>query len=276
MNVNLISVIIPVFRSNPVHLRECLQSVLNQTYSNLEIIIIYKKDPDNSDSEIKDLLDLVSKDSRIKKIESDVNVVDARNLAIKSSRGEFIGIMDADDICSEDRFQEQLEFMKTTGLSIVGSWAYSISDDGDIIGTIEPPFEWEDIRKKIIFHNPILHSSVLMQKSMLEKIGYYRLEFFPGAEDYELFLRAIHYNYTVGILPKYLISLRETKSSIMRGSKWKKARMCYLKAKKIAIFEYGFKGFYDVLFFLLTPITIFVNPKTGHVIKKIIGWNKRK
>ena len=269
----LISVIVPVYKSHPLHLKQCIDSILNQTYSNLELILVYKKDS-QQDNDLQKIFDENKTKENVRIIEDDSNAVEARNVGIRNSRGSLIGIIDSDDMCINTRFEEQVKFMHDTKMSLVGSWAIKISHDGNKIGTAEPPYSTSEIRKKIMLHNPILHSSVLMKKDMIEKIGFYKSEFFPGAEDYEMFLRAISNGYKIANIPKHLIYLRETKSSLMRGSQWKLARQKYLKAKKEAIKHYGFTRYYDIFYFLITNIAVFVSPDTGYKIKNKFGWDK--
>jgi len=271
MAEELISVVMPVFRPNISQLKLAVESVLDQTYHNLELIIVYKKSSNEVDNEVTKIFETKRDGRRIRVIENDESFVDALNTGIRSSKGEIIGRMDSDDICVNTRFEEQVNFIHDTGVSIVGSWVYSISDDGHIIGTIEPPSEPEEIRKKMMFHCPISHSSITMKKDMLEKIGYYDPEF-AGAEDYELYFRALSKNYKIANIPKYLIYIRETSSSIMRGNQWKAARRSYIKAKNKAMSHYGFNRYYDVFYGLLTPISLFITPRLAYQMKNRFGW----
>ncbi len=273
MTGDLISVILPVYKSHPSHLKQCIDSILNQTYSNLELIIVYKKDS-QYDNEIKKIFDENKTNENVIVLEDSSSAVNARNIGIRHSSGSLIGIIDSDDMCVNTRFEEQVKFMRDTKTSLVGSWAIIISHNGNKIGTIEPPSSTSEIRKKIMFHNPFIHSSVLMKKNMIEKIGYYKSEFYPGAEDYELYLRAISNDYKIANVPKHLIYSRETKSSLMRGSQWNIARQKYIKAKKEALMHYGFTRYYDIFYFLITNIIVIVSPKSGYKLKNKIGWNK--
>jgi len=269
---NLISVIMPVYNPNLEQLEISLQSVLAQTYSNLELIIIYKSSGKEVDSKVQEIFEKY-KDNRIRIFHDNSGFVSALNLGIEKSNGKFIGRMDSDDICVNTRFEEQSKFMQQNKLSLVGSWAFSITNEGKQIGTIEPPYEHDKIRKKIMFHNPILHPTILVEKKMLEDIGYYNEKFY-GAEDYELYLRAISKNYKIGNIPRYLIYLREAESSITRGNQWRSTRKAYFKTKKQALFHYGFNRYYDVFYYLLTPLTFLISPKMSLAIKNIAGWNK--
>lgn len=269
---DLISVVMPVWNPDILQLKLSIESVLKQTYSELELIIIYKKNT-FTDSDVKKVFDENRDEPRIRIIENDSGFVEALNLGIKMSNGTKIGRMDSDDISASTRLEEQNEFMHENGISLLGSWAYSISQEGKVIGTIEPPYKFEEIRKKIMFHSPILHPSVLMEKKMLNEIGYYDPNFY-GAEDYELYLRAISKNYRIANIPKHLIYLREANSSIMRGSQWKSTRKAYIKAKNTALLRYGFNRYYDIFYCLLTPVIMFISPKMAYKIKTTVGWNR--
>lgn len=269
----LISIIMPVYKPTLSFLEKAVDSVLNQTHTNLELIIIYKKSFKESDKEVEAILESKKNDHRVRIIENDENFVYALNTGIKLSKGKIIGRMDSDDICVNTRFEEQMKFIRDSGISIAGSWVYSISDDGKIIGTIEPPSDPEDIRKNIMFHCPVSHSSISMKKEMLEKIGYYDPNF-AGAEDYELYLRAISRGYKIANIPKYLIYIRETSTSIMRGNQWKSTRRSYIKAKNKAMLHYGFNRYYDIFYGILTPISLFITPKLAYQIKNKFGWYK--
>ena len=272
---DLISVIMPVWKPDITQLDLCIESIRNQTYSNLELIIIYKKSNIKVDSEVEKIFDKNKDDHRIRVIEDNAKFVDALNLGIKMAKGTMIGRMDSDDICVNTRFEDQIEFMRQNKISLIGSWAYSISNDGKIVGVIEPPYQPEEIRKKIMFHNPILHPSILMEKKMLDGIGYYDPRF-SGAEDYELLLRGIFKNYRMANIPKHLIYLRETNQSIMRGSKWRSARKAYIRAKNTALLHYGFNHYHDIFYCLLTPLTLFASSTMAYKIKSMLGWNETR
>ena len=271
---DLISVVMPVYSPDIEQLRVSIESTLDQTYSNLELIIIYKKKRVEIDNEVQRVFDENRDDHRIRIIENNCGFVEALNLGIKVSNGTKIGRIDSDDFSVNTRFEEQIEFMKESRASLVGSWAYSISHEGKIIGTIEPPYKSEEIRKTIMRHCPFLHPSLLMEKNMINDVGLYDANF-PGAEDYELYLRAISKNFTLLNIPKHLIYVRETNSSILRGEQWKSQRRSYIKTKNTALWHYGFNHYYDIFYCILTPMSIFISPKTSHKIKTMFGWNKK-
>ena len=268
----LISVILPVWKPNINQIKQCLDSLINQTYRHQEIIIIYRK----SNLYDKDFFALIDEynDERLKVILGEkIGFTNSLNEGILNASGEYIARMDADDYCELNRFEKQLEFKEKIQSNIVGSWGYSISDDGKILGKIEMPVTHSDIRKKIMLHNPILHPSVLMDRKILDQVGLYDPKYIHS-EDHELWFRIMYHKYKFANVPEYLLYIRETLASRSRGSEWKINRQYYIKTKNYAFFHYGFRNPYDILYYVLTPITYFISPRFALKAKKAIGWYK--
>jgi glycosyltransferase involved in cell wall biosynthesis len=270
----LISIIMPVRRPNVEQFTLAVNSILNQTYPNMEFLILYKKSDEILDEKIKEIINKYKNDNRLKFIISNKGYVERLNEGIALSKGSIIGRMDADDISVKNRFEEQVKYLRDNDFSILGSWVNSISTNGKIIGTIEPPFEPNAIRGKIMYHSPISHSSIIIDKKLLIDIGGYDSNFL-GAEDYELYLRTISKGYKIANIPKYLIHIREEETSFMRSSSnWKNSRKAYFCAKTKAVSKYGFRRFTDLIFWIITPVSFLINPKTAYFMKKNIGWYK--
>ena len=106
--MKLVSVIVPVYNSSK-YIEKCITSIINQTYKNMEIIIINDNSTDNS-------LDIINqyKDKRIKLInlKKTKGVANARNEGIKKSKGNYICYLDSDDYISEDKIEKQIKFME--------------------------------------------------------------------------------------------------------------------------------------------------------------------
>jgi len=273
MKNRLISVILPIWQPNLEHFKACIESVVNQSYDSLEIIIVYRKSKD-FDHDFYSIMNEYHDDKRIKIIENKkIGFTNSLNEGIVNSTGELIGRIDGDDCCEINRFEKQLDFKDQNEANVVGSWAYHISDVGEKIGKIETPVYETEIRKKIMFHNPMLHSSILMEKKMITDIGMYNPEF-NFAEDYELWLRAISRNYKLINCPEYLISIREASFSIMRGTRWRKQRYYNIKAKNQALLHYGFATPQDIIYYTLSSLSYFISPKISLRAKKITGWYK--
>ena len=104
----MISVIIP-FKNTEKYIKECLESVLNQTYKNIEIILINDHSTDKT-------LNIIQKyqDKRIKilNLKEETGTANARNLGIKKANGMYISFIDSDDIWEKDKLEKQLIFKK--------------------------------------------------------------------------------------------------------------------------------------------------------------------
>jgi len=276
MQNGLISVIIPVWKPNFSHLKTCIDSVLAQTYSDIEIIIIYKKSPEFDEGFY--LLIKEYQDDKIKVVEDNRELPGARNVGLIKSRGEFIALIDADDFSEMDRFEKQLKFKENHKCNVVGSLANFISNDGKKFAKIEVPITHQEMRKEMMLRNTILNPSVLMDKRMFEDIGFYDHSF-VYAEDYELWFRAMFNGYKFGNVPEPLIRLRYNPQSVTRGSTWRKARIYDIKAKNRALLHYGFFKPRDIFYYLLSvPLTYFIPPMTVLRVmikfQKFFGWYK--
>jgi len=274
--MELVSVVLPVYKIESKILEISLDSIINQTYKNLEIIIIFDicgiKD---IDKKIELMLSEKSKDNRIKILEGkNEGFVSALNYGISMSNGKYIARMDADDISEKNRIEKQVEFIEKKNIDILGSFAKVISKN-KIIGTLEPPIENEDIRKKILLHNPILHSSLIIKKEVLDKIGNYDQNFL-GAEDYELYTRGLFKGFKLGNIPEYLVSIRESPESIVRNTKtWKKTREAYIRTKQNAVKNYGIDRFMDRVYCSISPLSKYISPKMSLKVKWFLGWYKK-
>ena len=154
---NLISVIIPIWKPKLSYLKKCIDSIINQTYTNLEIILVYRCD-DSFDQEFDSFISKIS-DERIVVIKNKKKgIANALNQGLEVSNGEFIARMDADDICMINRFEKQIQFLSKNEIDVVGSWAYYITNDGNRIKELRLPSTHDKIRKQILFFNPIQNS----------------------------------------------------------------------------------------------------------------------
>jgi len=216
MQNGLISVILPIWKPNLSHLKTCIDSVVAQTYSDIEIIIIYKKSPGFDDGFYRLIKEY--RDDKIKVVEDNSGLSDALNAGIIKSRGEFIAKISGNDFCEIDRFEKQLKFKENHKYNVVSTLGYFISNEGKKIAKIQVPITHQEIRKEMMLRNPILNSSVLMDRRMLEDIGAYDTSF-VYAEDYELWFRAMSHGYKFGNVPEYLVSIRYNHHSTIPGEK---------------------------------------------------------
>lgn len=122
-----VSIIIPMYNEEK-YIKECLESVINQTYKNLEIIVVDDKSKDNSVKEVKKI-----KDERIKiiKLKENGGVANARNAGVEKATGDYLCFLDSDDFWENDKIEKQIKFIKGKAF-IYGRYAYT-SKEGNVI-----------------------------------------------------------------------------------------------------------------------------------------------
>ncbi len=131
MNVNLVSIIIPNYNKGK-YIKEAIDSALNQTYKNIEVIVV---DDGSTDESIEIIKSYGKKIKAYFLPHKNANV--ARNYGFKKSRGEYIQFLDSDDIISKDKIEKQVEVFKKEEIDIVLCHWRHFNDDGSM----------EDIRK---------------------------------------------------------------------------------------------------------------------------------
>jgi len=200
----LISVIIPTFNDGP-YIFQCVKSIVGQTYKNIEIIVVV----DGSTDDTEDILKRI-RDPRLKIIVNRKNLGRAasRNIAIEESRGELIGLQDADDYSSPQRFEKQLKFMlEKPEADVVSCQAYFI-DNGNIKKGFRTSTNPTIIKFKTKFGTtPVIHAASLFKKELFIKYGAYDSRLLR-AQDYELFRRFINNGVKIYSLKEYLYYYR--------------------------------------------------------------------
>jgi glycosyltransferase involved in cell wall biosynthesis len=190
-----ISVLMPVYNGEK-YLREAIESILNQTEKDFEFLIIDDGSTDNSENIIRSYTD-----HRIKYHKRPhQGLVQTLNYGLSVAKGEYIARMDADDISQTERFEKQIQFMNSNqNVAICGTHAYTINDNGEIMGEMNyPPEKSSQIKMYAILHNPFIHSSILMRMKAIIDCGLYDLRF-KHVEDYELWTRILsdHHGYNL-------------------------------------------------------------------------------
>ncbi len=182
MQSPIISVILPVYNCEK-YVYEAVQSVLNQTYTDFELLIIDDCSTDQTVSIIKSF-----SDERIQLIikEKNSGYTDSLNYGITIAKGAFIARMDGDDICLPNRFQKQIEAMNANKEVILCGTGIQIIDSDRVL---KHPTNHDDIKVKLCFSNTFFHPTVMFRKEAFADLNYNR-EFEP-AEDYDLWTRLV-------------------------------------------------------------------------------------
>lgn len=181
-----VSIILPTFNAEKT-IDRCIESIIEQTYADWELICC---DDCSIDNTYEKLCDWGKKDNRIKVLKNKTNSRAAytRNRCIEVAQGEYIAQIDDDDYCARDRIEKQVDFLEQNyKYSFVGSKIYIFDEDG-IWRTSEPKLEpsTKDFLWSINFSNP----STMIRKEALDRVKGYRVaKETRRSQDYDLFMR---------------------------------------------------------------------------------------
>ncbi len=182
-----VSVLTPLYNTNPKFLREMIESILNQSFKDFEFLLL-NDSPDNT--EIKKIV-LSYNDSRITYIENNKNIgiSKSRNKLLKLAQGEYIAIFDHDDISFPERLKKQVEFLDNNPkYGVVGSNFILYSNNRKS----KNPQNNLDIKISLVVRGCIMtHSSVMIRRSVLINNNIQWEEEYSPCEDYMLFAKLI-------------------------------------------------------------------------------------
>ena len=169
------------------YLSEAINSIMTQTFSEFEFIII---DDGSTDATPEILYEHSRKDSRLVcvTLEKNAGLAHGLNLGIRKANGDIIARMDCDDVSLPDRFEQQLKVFEVMDADLVGTSSIIVGPNGRRWKTKSFPETNNEIRFRLPYENCINHPSVMIKKTVLEAIGYYNEEFL-NCQDYDLWLR---------------------------------------------------------------------------------------
>ena len=209
-----LSVIMPVFNS-AMYLRETLDSILNQTFTDFELIIINDNSSDESE---KIIFEYIKTDDRIIYYSQTTNKgpANARNKGIELAKGKYIALNDADDISELNRFEKQINFLnKNPSINVCASWytEFGINIKKNLV---KSPIENEDIKIAFLTYDCIGNSTVMMRNEVMTNN---RFDInFKVCEDYKLWSELLLDNkfYTI---PESLVKYRVHEQGISKLKK---------------------------------------------------------
>ena len=210
-------------------LREAMESVLAQTAADLELIVI----DDGSTDATPDVLAAIS-DPRLRVERQEWRgLTQSLNRALRLANAPLLARMDADDVSLPERFERQLAFLDAhPDVGLLGTGCHEISGAGEILRTISPPGDDGAIRRALIRRNPFVHSSVMMRRAALERVGGYD-EFLRVAQDYDLWMRMSRVT-RLANLPEPLVLRRLTSGMVSRACDTERLR-AELRIKRQAL-----------------------------------------
>ncbi|WP_420581186.1 glycosyltransferase family 2 protein [Reichenbachiella sp.] len=234
----LISVVLPFYNAQSC-LKQAITSILNQTYSDFELLLINNNSTDNSESIAKQL---AQTDSRIQLLsETQQGVVFAANTGMRAAKGEFIARMDADDVAQPERLERQLRHLESNpDISISASQANyktenkELSDFSHFVEWSNALVSWKDIYQNRFVEFPVVNPTLMFRRSLLEEVGYLKEGDFP--EDYEWFLRAINKGFKIEKLPLPLLDWHDSLKRLTRtDSRYQSDAFFRIKTKYLTI-----------------------------------------
>ena len=240
MTEGLVSVVIPVYNAEN-YVGETIESVLKQTYSNFEIIIVDDCGSDNSMEVVKQY-----KDERIKILHNDKNrgIAYSRNRGIANAEGEYIALLDNDDIAVDTRLQKQIDFLqKHPEIDIVGGNAQWIDEEGniirDMIQVIEDPLYIEML---FLFRNIFNNSEMTFRKSVIEMNNIIYSDNCLGMEDFLFWIQCSKVA-KFGCIPDLVLKKRvfeENETGFVKNNKFEERRIKYWELQKTSLRLSGF------------------------------------
>lgn len=178
-----VTVLMPVYNGEK-YLREAIESILDQTFTDFEFLIINDGSTDGSVGIVESY-----KDRRIRLVHNEKNLglIASLNRGMELARGEYIARMDCDDISLPLRLEKQVVFMDAhPEIGVCGSWAKVIDENGNVNGSIKA-LTGKSIKRLCWRPSPFIHPTCIIRSSLLKENRY--SEGYPHAEDYELWLR---------------------------------------------------------------------------------------
>lgn len=227
-SVPLISVIITVHQKDDKQFfLEALKSIVDQTYSNLEILVVADGPIDSEFkahiSEIDFYAAKLKQRYVLSELKRDIELLvrresegpgKARNDGISKVTGEYIAIMDSDDISAPERIHSQYTYLSKNNLDLVSSSYIKIDKHGNHKGVKDMPLEHNEIMAMCPFLCPINNPAVFAKRSVLLQHRYE--EGLRFGEDYSLWIRLLKNGYRLGNHPDYLIYFRENEDFYSR------------------------------------------------------------
>jgi len=231
-----ISAVMP-FYNREMFLDEAVQSVLDQTFTEFEFIVVDDASTDNSGTIMEKY---AQKDARIKIIKNTKNrgIAYSRNRGMKIAQTDLIVIVDSDDINMPQRFAKQFAFMQQhPEISIVGTYAHVIDECGMLTNEhITYLTESEDLDKTFFHLGPLLQPTTMYRKLDIFEIGSYR-EQYAIIDDMDLYFRLFLSKKKGANIPEFLVKYRRHINSSGQFSKQKRRLMFSLKREMVQTFK---------------------------------------
>lgn len=266
----LISVIMPAYNAE-AYISEAISSILNQTYSNFEFIII---DDGSTDRTASIISKYAQKDNRIKVITLRVNrgLAYALNRGLDAAHGTYIARMDADDISLPTRFEQQIAYLKKhKNVVAVGGQAELINKKGRIIGLKSFPDDPKQLYKLMFEAMPIQHPILMTYAKYMKQSRY---ENKTTAEDVSMFFKLLRFG-DFGNIQNVIFQYRvHSDSNSLKNLK--KTFILTVRSRIKAVIKYGYKPTIHGIFINFAQLIVVLLLPRKAVLKLYEIWRLNK
>lgn len=235
-------------------LEEAVQCIRNQTYSNWELIMC---DDCSTDNTLKIAQRLTNIDERIKVIKNDKNLTLAPTLnkCLKLAKGKYIARMDGDDICSNDRFEKELNFLENNSEYALVSCNMDLFDKDGIYKTIF--YLSKPLKKDFIKTSQFCHAGCMLRTEVMKKLGGYSEALNKQrVEDYDLWVRLYANNFKGYNLQESLYAMRDDRNALHRRTLKNRINESRVKFEICKNFNLSFKYY----IWIIIPILKWIMP----------------
>ncbi|MDT0647438.1 glycosyltransferase family 2 protein [Zunongwangia sp. F260] len=247
---SLVSVCIPVYNREKF-IKNAIESVLNQTYQNFEIIVVDDGSKDDSIFIVESF-----SDERIKLFKNKVNkgVVFTRNRYLEEASGDYIAILDSDDFWLPTKLEKQINFLnENPEYGICGTWAIRKSINGECIWKY--PISDEEIRARLLWGSSMVHSSMVIKSSIIRNNSFKYCNSVKQAEDYDLLRQVANTKSKLCNLSEVLVEYNEHNAQFTTTAKQEqieesfKISLKYIDDLKVYLDAIQFSAFKKVFTF---------------------------
>lgn len=214
----LVSVIMSCYNEKIEWIKQSVDSILHQTYENIELIIVCDNPEYNDLKMLLNQYEYSNKKIRVIYNKKNIGLTASLNLALKLCKGEFIARMDADDVSDKSRIRKQIDYIHKMKADFVMSGAYFMDENGKIHSKSSSySCNENNIIKLLRYGNTSIHPTWLFKKEILNKIVEYTdIEY---AEDYDFLCRIVLHGYKIVCMHEPLIAYRRRNSGITKSKR---------------------------------------------------------
>ena len=231
-----ITILMPV-RNGEKYIKESIDSILKQTFTDFELLIMDDGSTDRTVERIERYTD-----ERIRLIRRKHNFIRNLNEGLELALGAYIARMDADDISMPERFVKQIAFMNShPDIDCLGTWAIEIDDDGKEYFRKKMPITHEECLELFKKRDCMIHPTVMFRRSYFEKAGLYPEDTYFG-EDTMMWAKGFKSGCKFANVPEYLFKFRLDSNFFERRRGWKHAKSIYtLRHRVNRMLGFGWK-----------------------------------